>query len=67
MIAEVCNGDTRGMAAAMGAINAVLGFSLLVMQGSFQTGKLAEELERFLSVSGMSRTLFNNLAAAYKV
>lgn len=51
----------------MGAINAVLGFSLLVMQGSFQTGKLAEELERFLSVSGMSRTLFNNLAAAYKV
>ncbi len=27
---------------------------------------LAEELEKFLAITGMSRPLFNNLAEAYK-
>jgi len=36
------------------------------MQESYQAGSLAQELEKFLSISGMSRTLFDNLAKAYK-
>jgi hypothetical protein len=50
----------------LAAINAVAGFSLLTMQKSYQSASLAEELERFLHITGMSRVLFNNLAAAYK-
>lgn len=48
------------------AISAVTGMSLLIMQQSYQESSLAEELEKFLKISGMSRTLFTNLAAAYK-
>ncbi len=51
---------------ALKAINAVTGFSLLIMQQSYQEASLLEELERFLKITGMSRVLFNNLAAAYK-
>ncbi len=65
VVAAACEGDTARMAAAMQAINAILGFSLLVMQESFQSGTLAEELDRFLAISGMSRKLFDNLASAY--
>jgi hypothetical protein len=50
---------------ALGAVNAILGFSLIVMQQSFQNSSLHEELEKFLKITGMSRNLFNNLAAAY--
>jgi len=50
---------------ALGAVNAILGFSLIVMQQSFQNASLHEELEKFLKITGMSRNLFNNLAAAY--
>jgi hypothetical protein len=50
---------------ALGAINAILGFSLIIMQQSFQNSSLHEELEKFLKITGMSRKLFNNLAAAY--
>jgi hypothetical protein len=50
----------------LAAINAVAGFSLLTMQKSYQSASLAEELEKFLQITGMSRVLFNNLAAAYK-
>lgn len=66
VVAETFDGDTGRMSAAMGAINAILGFSLLVMQESFQSGTLAEELDKFLAISGMSRKLFDNLASAYK-
>ena len=48
------------------AINAATGFSLLTMQQSYQEASLAEELEKFLKISGMSRVLFTNLAEAYK-
>ena len=47
-------------------MNAVLGFSLMVMQESYQSSSLAAELEKFLAITGMSRTLFDNLALAYK-
>ena len=48
------------------AINAVMGFSLLIMQQSYQSSSLSAELDRFLAITGMSRTLFENLAGAYK-
>jgi hypothetical protein len=47
------------------AIIAATSFSLLVMQESFQSSSLAQELEKFLKITGMSRKLFNNLALAY--
>jgi hypothetical protein len=50
----------------LAAINAVAGFSLLTMQKSYQSASLAEELEKFLKITGMSRVLFNKLAASYK-
>ncbi|MET0065971.1 MAG: protoglobin domain-containing protein [Candidatus Thiodiazotropha sp.] len=48
----------------LSAINAVTGFALLIMQQSYQSASLAVELDRFLKVTGMSRTLFDNLASA---
>lgn len=48
------------------AVNAVMGFSLLIMQQSYQSSSLVAELDRFLAITGMSRTLFENLAGAYK-
>ena len=44
------------------ALNAVLGFSLMIMQESYHATSLANELSRFLKVTGMSRELFSNLA-----
>jgi hypothetical protein len=48
------------------AIGSVCGFSQLIMQKSYDTGKLAGEVERVLKITGISRKLFDNLAAAYK-
>jgi len=48
------------------ASNAAIGYSTLVMQESYQSSTLARELENFLSITGMSRQLFDNLARAYK-
>ncbi|MGD9163268.1 MAG: protoglobin domain-containing protein [Chromatiales bacterium] len=51
---------------AVTALNAVLGFTLMVMQKSYESSRLTEELEKFLKITGMSRILFDNLASAYK-
>ncbi len=48
----------------LSAINASFGFSLLVMQASYQAS-VSEVLNRVLSITGMSKVLFDNLAAAY--
>jgi hypothetical protein len=48
------------------SIHSAIGFSLLVMQESYQASSLIDELEKFLKITGMSRTLFNNLALAYR-
>jgi len=48
------------------SINAVIGFTLIVMQQSYQASTIAEELDKFLKISGISRILFANLAKAYK-
>ena len=49
------------------AIIAALGYNLQVMQESYQSSSLSAELEKFLKITGMSRVLFNNLAAAYDI
>lgn len=58
--------DVDKLVATAGAVNAAVGFSLLVMQESYQSSSMAAELEKFLKISGMSRALFNNLAKAYR-
>lgn len=65
LIVDTFRDDPEKCKEALNAVNAILGFCLLVMQESFQSSALAGELEKFLYITGMSRTLFNNLAAAY--
>ena len=66
MVFELFGDDIERCQKAQSAINAVTGFSLITMQQSYQEATLAEELEKFLKISGMSRALFKNLADAYK-
>ena len=58
--------DALAHGRAMKAVNSILGFCLVIMQESYQSSLLAQELERFLSITGISRALFDNLAAAYR-
>ncbi len=66
LVTDVYADEPSRVKTVLEAINAALGFSLMVMQESYQASSLAEELEKFLAITGMSRTLFNNLAEAYK-
>ncbi len=63
---EVYQDDAQRQADIIRAINGVIGFSVTIMQESYQASSLAEELDKFLAITGMSRTLFNNLALAYE-
>ena len=42
------------------------GFSLMVMQESYQLSRLVEEQERFLEVTGISRELYQSLSSAHR-
>ena len=66
LLGELLQSDPSRLKQAITAVNAILGFTLMVMQQSYESSRLAEELERFLKITGMSRTLFENLASAYK-
>lgn len=66
LVADTYRDDPDRCKEAMGAFSAMLGFCLFVMQQSYQSSSLAEELEKFLKITGMSRKLFDNLAAAYR-
>jgi hypothetical protein len=66
LLGEILVGDPSRLAKATAAVNSVLGFTLMVMQQSYESSRLAEELEKFLKITGMSRILFDNLASAYK-
>ncbi|MGR9114945.1 MAG: protoglobin domain-containing protein [Gammaproteobacteria bacterium] len=66
LVVETFGDDPKRCSQILVAISAITGMSLLIMQQSYQEASLAEELEKFLKISGMSRTLFTNLAAAYK-
>jgi len=65
-IVDICADDREKCKKLLTAVSAVTGFSLLIMQQSYQASTLVEELEKFLKISGMSRTLFTNLAEAYE-
>lgn len=65
VIASTC-GDATQCSETTAAVNAVLGYSLVVMQQAYQASSLEAEVDRVLTITGMSRALFNNLAAAYK-
>ncbi|MEJ2452959.1 MAG: protoglobin domain-containing protein [Candidatus Thiodiazotropha sp.] len=66
LIGRTYGEDASRCRAVLKALNGVMGFSLLIMQQSYQNASLAAELERFLSITGMSRSLFENLAGAYR-
>lgn len=66
LLGELYAGDTEQYTRVLSAVNSVLGYTLMIMQESYQSSTLSEELERFLAITGMSRALFNNLAHAYK-
>ncbi|MBA4501084.1 protoglobin domain-containing protein [Marinobacterium marinum] len=66
ILAQVYAGDVELMGKMMKAVNAVTGFCLIIMQESYQSSLLAQELDKFMAITGISRALFNNLASAYK-
>jgi hypothetical protein len=66
LLGELLQNDPHRLRQSITAVNAVLGFTLMIMQQSYESSRLAEELDRFLKITGMSRTLFDNLASAYK-
>lgn len=66
LMVETYGHDQQKLTKVLEATGAITGLSLFVMQQSYQEASLAEELERFLQITGMSRVLFTNLASAYK-
>jgi len=66
LVITAAQGDVAKIQGGLEAVVAAMGFALIIMQESYQSSTLSAELEKFLSITGMSRTLFNNLAAAYK-
>lgn len=66
IIVEIFGHDPEKCSKALQAISSVTGLTLMIMQQSYQESTIADELEKFLCISGMSRTLFANLAKAYK-
>jgi len=65
LVTHLCREDAAKQGLILTAINGVIGYSVAIMQESYQASSLAEELEKFLAITGMSRALFNNLALAY--
>jgi len=66
LVGEIYRDNIDRYKQAMSALNSILGFCLFIMQESYQSSSLAEELEKFLKITGMSRKLFDNLANAYR-
>ena len=65
LAARMCREDAAKLGLILTVINGVIGYSVAIMQESYQASSLVEELEKFLAITGMSRALFNNLALAY--
>ncbi|MBV0933917.1 protoglobin domain-containing protein [Marinobacterium weihaiense] len=66
ILTEVFADNVAMLGKMMKAVNAVTGFCLIIMQESYQSSLLAQELDKFMAITGISRALFNNLASAYK-
>ncbi|MBR9829291.1 MAG: hypothetical protein GYB41_11695 [Oceanospirillales bacterium] len=67
ILVETYADDAAKLGRMMKAVNGVTGFCLIIMQESYQSSLLAQELDKFMAITGISRALFNNLASAYKV
>ena len=67
ILIKLYGNDLPKLEAVTEAIIAALGFSLQIMQESYQSSSLSAELEKFLKITGMSRILFDNLAKAYSL
>jgi len=65
LVTRLCREDTAKLGLILTSINSAIGYSVAIMQESYQASSLFEELEKFLAITGMSRALFNNLAQAY--
>lgn len=69
LVFKVYGDDPAKCSKILRAISAVSVLSLMLMlmkmEQCYRESTIAEELERFLNISGMSRTLFTNLANAY--
>ncbi len=65
ILTQVYSDDALKLGQMMKAVNAVTGFCLIIMQESYQSSLLAQELDKFMAITGISRALFNNLASAY--
>lgn len=66
ILTQIYADDAVKMGQMVKAVNAVTGFCLIIMQESYQSSLLAQELDKFMAITGISRALFNNLASAYK-
>lgn len=62
VICELAGEDRLRASDLARAVNAALGFTLIVMQESYQLSKLALELDKFLAITGISRDLFTQLS-----
>lgn len=66
IVCGIYEGDTQKIKTTTSAINSILGFSLFIMQKSYHAS-VGEALERFLLITGMSRSLYNKLASTFNV
>ncbi len=64
LVPQVYGNDAKTCVAMIQALNASLGFSLIIMQASYQAS-ITEVKDKFLAITGMSQKLFEKLAAAY--
>ncbi|MBP0049251.1 hypothetical protein H9C73_10935 [Marinobacterium sp. AK62] len=62
LLPEIYPQDAAKIGALLKALNAATSYCLLIMLESYR----GHELERFMEVTGISRVLYNNLAAAYR-
>ncbi|MGD9859053.1 hypothetical protein CFI10_01640 [Marinobacterium iners] len=62
LLPEIYANDVGKIGQVLKALNAATSFCLLIMLESYR----GHELERFMEVTGISRVLYNNLAAAYR-
>jgi truncated hemoglobin YjbI len=64
IIFELRREDIGGANQIVSAVNSIMGFSLLVMQKSYQAS-VDESLDKFLLITGMSKPLFEKLASTF--
>jgi len=62
LLSDIYTDDVAKIGALLKAFNAAASFCLLLMLDSYR----GHELERFMDVTGISKALYANLAAAYR-